>query len=233
MTGAFGRPEAEAVLYTELYDLFVFDLDGTLAETREDLAASVNYALERLGFPPRDFQEVTRFIGNGARVLLDRALGPAASPEGIEKGLRIFLEHYGEHCLERTFLYPGVEATLEGLARRGKRFTVLTNKPAAMSRKILERFGVAALFGRIDGGDSFPAKKPDPLGLREHMSLAGASPGRTLMVGDYAVDIETARAAGARSAGALWGFKPDEFDGAPPDHFLAKIEDLLGEASKG
>lgn len=214
--------------YTDLYDLFIFDLDGTLAETRQDLAASVNFTLGRLGLPPRDLAEVTRFIGNGARVLLDRALGPEATPESIERGLVIFLEHYRDHCLDRTVLYPGVERTVEALAAAGKKLTVLTNKPTAMSRKILEALAVASRFARIDGGDSFPIKKPDPQGLREHLRAFEVPAARALMVGDSAVDIATARAAGIRAAGAMWGFKPEEFEEEPPDHILEKAEDLLG-----
>ena len=216
--------------FIDLYDLFVFDLDGTLARTREDLAESVNHALERIGQPRRALEEVTRFIGNGARLHLERALGPKASEPLLAEGLRIFLEHYEEHCLDRTKLYPGVLEVTAALAGAGKTLTVLTNKPTSMSLKILRGLGVADRFVRIDGADSFARKKPDPMGLQDHMAGCSIPPGRTLMIGDSAVDAATARAAGTACAGALWGFKPEEFDAEPPDHFLRSMEDLLGPA---
>ncbi len=216
--------------FTSLYDLFIFDLDGTLAQTREDLAASVNFALERLRRPPHDLETVTRYIGNGARVLLERSIGPGSTPELIGEGLQIFLEHYEAHCLERTHLYGGVDEVTAALARSGKTLAVLTNKPTSMSVKILEGLGIAGRFARIDGGDRFPEKKPDPAGLREVMADLGALPARTLIVGDSAVDIATARAAGIASAGVLWGFKPEEFRLEPPDYLLGRMVDLLGKA---
>lgn len=217
-----------AALYTDLYDLFVFDLDGTLADTREDLAASVNHALERLGRPASDLTTVTRFIGNGAPVLMRRALGESAPEETVKEGLRLFLAHYGEHCLRRTRLYPGVGETLDRLRSRGKALSVLSNKPTAMSVEILTGLGIAGRFLRIDGGDRFERKKPDPAGLIEVMRALGASPARTLFLGDSAVDVDTARAAGAGAAGALWGFKPEEFAAHPPDHLLPDFSRLAG-----
>ncbi len=215
--------------FLELYDLFVFDLDGTLIESREDLAASLNHALACLGRPAFDLPTVTGFIGNGARVLIERALGPASLPELVQEGLDRFLDHYTDHCLDRTRLYPRAIEVIDALVRAGKRLTVLTNKPRAMSVKILESLGAARFFARIDGGDSFP-KKPDPTGLRETIGSARTRPERSIVVGDSAVDIATARAGGAASAGALWGFKPEEFKSQPPDHFLRSLDDLLGSA---
>src|SRR5262245_64212230 len=126
------------MLFTERYDLFVFDLDGTLADTREDIAASVNYALHALGLPPCDLETVTGYIGNGAQVLLRRALGAEAPPAEVEKGLRLFLEHYAGHCLDRTVLYPQVKRTVERLEGAGKKLAVVTNKQTAMSLPIIE-----------------------------------------------------------------------------------------------
>ncbi len=218
--------------YTDSFDLFVFDLDGTLAETREDLAASLNFALERLGYPGRDRETVGRLTGNGATVFMERALGSAATKELVEEGVRIFLEHYQNHCLVRTALYPGVKDTVVSLCKAGKRLAVLTNKPTAMSLKILEGLGIAGQFERIHGGDSFPIRKPDPLGLRQIMKSFEIPPERTLMVGDSSVDVETARAAGVAVAGVVWGFKPDEFAEYPPDYILENVQDLLGPASR-
>ena len=215
------------MLFTERYDLFVFDLDGTLADTREDIAASLNYAVSTLGRPQFDLETVTGYIGNGAPVLLRRALGAEAAQAEVEKGLRLFLEHYAGHCLDRTVLYPGVERTVEMLAEAGKKLAVLTNKPTAMSLTILSALGIGKRFLRIDGGDRHPAKKPDPTGLREIVAALGAGPERTLMVGDSGVDIATARAARTAAAGVLWGFKPREVLIDPPEHVLESMEELL------
>src|SRR5262245_33105529 len=215
------------MLYTERYDLFVFDLDGTLADTREDIAASVNDALSALGHATCDLETVTRYIGNGVPLLLRSALGGEA-PEGlVEKGLRLFLDHYTAHCLDRSVLYPGVKETVEKLAVPGKTLAVLSNKPTAMSITILEGLGIAKHFTRIDGGDRHPAKKPDPGGLLAILAALGAGPDRTLMVGDSGVDLATARAAGTRAAGVLWGFKPEEVRADPPEHLLEQIQELL------
>jgi phosphoglycolate phosphatase len=218
---------AGSMLYAERYDLFVFDLDGTLADTREDIAASVNHALLALGRPPSNLETVTRFIGNGAPVLLRRVLGGEAPEDQVEKGLRLFLEHYAGHCLDRSALYPQVGATVEKLAASGKKLAVLSNKPTGMSLTILSGLGIANRFLRIDGGDRHPAKKPDPGGLREIMAALGAAPERTLMVGDSAVDVATARAAGTGAAGVLWGFKPEEVLADPPEHLLESMQELL------
>jgi phosphoglycolate phosphatase len=216
------------MLYTERYDLFVFDLDGTLADTREDIAASVNHALSALGRPLCDLETVTRNVGNGVAVLLRRSLGAEAPEELIAEGLRIFLEHYSVHCLDRSVLYPGASDTVEWLAASGKKLTVLSNKPTAMSIFILEGLGIAKHFARIDGGDRYPLKKPDPGGLLATMAALGAGPDRTLMVGDSAVDLATARAAGTPAAGVLWGFKPEEVrTEPPPEHLLERMEELL------
>ena len=216
--------------FTALYDLFVFDLDGTLAETREDLAGSLNFALGRLGRAPHDLETVTRFIGNGVTLLIQRALGPEGSPRAVDEAISIFLEHYGAHCLDRTRLYGDVDAVTAALAGSGKTLTVLTNKPTAMSVKILEGLGLAGRFARIDGGDRFPRKKPDPAGLREALAASGTAAERALMIGDSGVDIATARAAGIAAAGVLWGFKPGDFEFEPPDFLLTGMNDLLGPA---
>mgnify|MGYP005832355843 CR=1 FL=1 len=217
--------------FADIYDLFVFDLDGTLADTREDLAESVNYALSRRGLPPLDVSTVTRYVGNGARVLVERALGPAASEETVELALRDFLSRYIERCTDRTVLYPGVRDTLERLRLgEGKKLAVLTNKPLAATRKILDAFGISGLFDRIEGGDSVPARKPDPAGLEDIARSLSADLARTLVVGDSAVDVDTARAAGAASAFVGYGFGPAPA-ACPPDHRLERVEELLGPSS--
>ena len=215
--------------FIDAYDLFVFDLDGTLADTRADLTESVNHALRTLGSAPLGLDVVTRYVGNGARSLMERVLGPTVTEGRVEHALGEFLQHYREHCVERTELYPGVREALQGL--EGKDLVVLSNKPCFHSRKILSALGVDGLFARIEGGDSFPQKKPDPTGLLTLARELGHPLERTLVVGDSEVDIQTARAAGARAAFVTYGFRPEAIRQHPPDHVLRDLRELLGPAS--
>ncbi len=217
--------------FTDLYDLFVFDLDGTLADTRVDIARSVNYALSRQGLPPLEVPVVTRYVGNGARVLMERALGSRGAQADLESALRDFLAHYREHCLDSTTLYPGVLEALRGLRGEGKWLAVLTNKPLDPTKRILEALGVLSFFHRIEGGDSAPARKPDPSGLLGIAGELGCDRSRTLVVGDSSVDVETARAAGAAAAVVVYGFG-SLAPGQEPDYRLERIEELLGSAQR-
>jgi phosphoglycolate phosphatase len=208
------------------YDLLVFDLDGTLADTRQDLARSVNHALASLGRPPLGLETIVRYVGNGARRLLERALGEAAGPEQVEAALASFLGHYRVNCLVDTRLYPGVHEALERLESR--RLAVLSNKPLGPSRTILAGLGILKRFERVEGGDSVPAKKPEPGGLLGLLEAAGVSPERALMVGDSAVDVQTARAAGVPVAGVSYGFRPEDFAAHPPDFLVHSLTELAG-----
>jgi phosphoglycolate phosphatase len=216
--------------YLERYDLFVFDLDGTLADTAADIAVSLNHALEHLGREPLTLEEVTRLVGNGARVLLRLALGAAGTDEGVERGLAAFLEHYRLQCVRQTRLYPGVRECLEGLAGApGRRdLAVLTNKPLDHSERILQALGVRGFFRRVLGGDNAPARKPHPGGLLLLMEDLGHRPGRTLLVGDSATDAETARAAGTAVALVPYGFQPQAWHEARPDPRIGSLVDLIG-----
>jgi phosphoglycolate phosphatase len=225
LSGIFsGKPGLSS--FTQRYDLFVFDLDGTLADTREDIAASVNHALKRLGLPALDMAAVTRFVGDGVRVLLERALGPAATRERTDEALREFLEHYAGACTTATRLYPGVREALEALRCRGKVLAVLTNKPILHSRKVLSSLAVEACFQRIVGGDTAPEKKPDPRGLLSILEALGRPPDRSLLVGDSGVDGLTARAAGVRWAWFRGGFHAEAPREPAADHVLSSLLDL-------
>ena len=212
--------------FIKLYDLFVFDLDGTLADTLDDIARSLNRALSGLGRPPLDLGTVKGYVGNGARVLVERALGEGSGKEAVDRAFGLFLEDYGVNCLVSTRLYPGVQDTLGSLARQGKRLAVLTNKPTSPAARILEGLGAGTLFASIIGGDRMPRKKPDPSGLLGIIESAGALPARTLLVGDTGIDTATARAAGARSAWVPYGFQASVPSDPPPDHVLGAFADL-------
>lgn len=206
--------------------LIVFDLDGTLIDSSQDLAASMNATRGHLGLPPIDPNLVYSFVGNGVRKLVERALGTAATPELIERGHRFFLFHYEQHALDETQLYPGIAEMLDVLAPHHT-LALLTNKPAFITNKIAEALRISAYFHAIYGGDSFPAKKPDPVGLIELMKKTSVAPGQTVMVGDSSVDIQTARNAGARGIGVLWGFQPDSLRESNPDLLLASPGELV------
>lgn len=198
-------------------DLAVFDLDGTLIDSKRDLAESVNATLAHMGLAALDHRTIESYVGNGAPVLIQRALGAHASGGNIERALAFFLEHYHAHILVHTTLYAGVRESLEVLYEAGVHMAVLTNKPVRSTNGILEGLGIAPLFRRAYGGNSFPQRKPHPMGLEVLMSEFATPPERALMIGDSAVDIRTARNAGIASAGLTYGFQPETFETEPPD----------------
>lgn len=180
-------------------DLVIFDLDGTLCDTAEDIAASVNVVLREFGRPELPVKTVTGFIGHGIRALINKVF-QGAPPEGAHEK---FIDHYTQHCLDRTRLYPGVRETLAALTAQK---AVLSNKREALSRRILEGLGMAGHFARIAGGDTFPVQKPDPGGVRALVRDLGSK--NPIIVGDSVIDIQTARAAGIPSVAVLYGYSP-------------------------
>lgn len=207
-------------------DLLVFDLDGTLIDSKLDLALAVNAARADAGLEPLPHETVYSYVGNGAPVLIRRALGPGASDEQVEASLEFFLNYYREHMLDNTRLYPGVGESLEEWGGK-KQLAVLTNKPVKFSRMILDGLGVGKLFARVYGGNSFETKKPDPLGLNHLIKELKIPPPRVLMVGDSAVDVQTARNAGVRSCGVTYGLQPETFEQHPPDLLIDRMEELV------
>lgn len=199
--------------------LLVFDLDGTLIDSRKDLAESVNAMLVHCGLSRQPESQIASFIGNGAAVLVERSLAAAAAAQGAAAqaadpaltgpALEYFLDYYREHKLDYTRLYPGVHAALTALqSALPVQMAVLTNKPVVPSRQICTALGLDPFFCNIYGGNSFATRKPDPEGLQTLMREAGARPDQTLMVGDTDVDIRTAQAAGAFSLGCRFGLSP-------------------------
>ena len=209
--------------------LIVFDLDGTLIDSRIDLCNSVNAMLVHFGRPELPEAVIAGYIGDGASMLVRRALG---DPEGdihdeefVAEALGFFLDYYRVHKLDFTYVYPGVMEALAAI-RAGRPevlMAVLTNKPVNPSRVICDHFGLSQYFFQNYGGNSFHTKKPDPHGLlaliEEASTIAGTvvAPGETLMVGDSSIDILTARAAGARSVGCRFGLAPHSLEDAKPD----------------
>ncbi|MBI4564304.1 MAG: HAD-IA family hydrolase [Planctomycetes bacterium] len=193
------------------YRLVFLDLDGTLVDSGADIAASLNAAFQAEGLPERPERIIIDAIGGGLPVLVERTAGSAPA-EKKQAVLRRVIAHYGEHLLDRTTLFPGVRETLEAL-RAVK--VVVTNKPEAHTRKLLEGLNVAHLFDRLYGGDTLPVRKPDPAALLDGMARYGVAPADALMVGDSGVDIETAAKAGVDSCAVTYGYsKPGELTGA-------------------
>jgi phosphoglycolate phosphatase len=215
------------------FDLLVFDLDGTLIDSKRDLAMAVNATRESAGLGPLEFETISSYVGNGAPMLVRRALGPGASAGELEHALQFFYSYYRQHMLDHTRLYDGVFETLQSLQRGGRALAVLTNKPVRFSRDILDGLGVGSLLARVYGGNSFQTKKPDPEGLRHLMEELAVPPAKTLMVGDSAVDVETARNAAVLCCGVTYGLRPETLEQAPPDALIHRFEDLLPIACNG
>jgi phosphoglycolate phosphatase len=203
----------------------VFDLDGTLVDSRPDLAAAVNAVRASLALPPLAVPAITAMVGEGARVLLARALPGSIRGEAFEAAFASFLERYFECCLDHTHPYPGIAAAVAALAASYP-LAVLTNKPERHSRKVLAGLGLLAPFRALIGGDTLPQRKPDPAGLLALAARWGTSAGRLLLVGDSAVDAATARAAGSGLALVEWGFAAVAEVAAPGDWCVTSPADL-------
>jgi phosphoglycolate phosphatase len=205
-------------------DLLIFDLDGTLIDSRLDLAHSVNATRTHMGMPALENEKVYSYVGNGAPVLIRRAMGEKATEPEVQEALEFFMEYYREHVLDFTTLYPGVKESLERLSAAGKRMAVLTNKPVRMSRMIVEGLGVAPCFFQVYGGNSFDFKKPHPIGIETLMREAACDRSRTLMVGDSSVDVQTARNARVKCCGVTYGFQPESLADPEPDVLVDSME---------
>lgn len=210
--------------------LLIFDLDGTLIDSKRDLADAVNAMRLHLGEPPLADQTVYSYVGNGAPVLVRRAL-PDREEEEIERGLRYFLEYYRDHMLDATTLYPGVREALDELLETTVKMAVLTNKPVRFSEHLIKGLGLDGHFFRIYGGNSFGEKKPHPIGIQLLMQESGIGRDKTIMVGDSAVDVLTARNARVQACGVTWGFQPETFADAPPDFTIDQMSELVAKVA--
>jgi phosphoglycolate phosphatase len=208
-------------------NLVIFDLDGTLVDSKLDLVHSVNAARGLMELPPISDQLVSSYVGNGAPVLMRRALGPEASEADVERGLEFFLKYYRAHMLDNTQLYPGVKNALDRLHQAGAKMAVLTNKPVRFSRSIVEGLGLSQHFFQIYGGNSFEQKKPDPIGIETLLRESGLARERTIMVGDSGVDVQTARNAKVQACGVSYGFQPESFVEYPPDFVVDDMAELV------
>lgn len=202
----------------------IFDLDGTLIDSKLDLALAVCATLEYMGRPPMEHETILSYVGNGAQMLVRRALGEGVSETEVEDGVRHFLAYYRAHMLDNTVPYPGVIEGLDRLAQHP--MAVLTNKPVKFSEAILDGLGMSGYFCRVYGGNSFETKKPDPMGANILLREMGVSPREAMIVGDSDVDVRTARNAGTWACGVTYGFGFEGLRAHPPDLMLDNLERL-------
>ncbi len=216
----------------EAIRLIIFDLDGTLVDSRLDLANSVNGMLSHFGRPELPLEVIASYVGDGAPMLVRRALVDPDDEKFLKDALEFFLAYYREHKLDTTVVYPGIVDALRamripangvGLERR---MAVLSNKPVNPSRAIVEALGLNEFFPQVYGGNSFPTKKPDPLGALTLARENGVEPGQALIVGDSDIDVLTARNAGMWSCGVSYGFAPHSLEQAPPDVLVDSPHEL-------
>jgi phosphoglycolate phosphatase len=201
----------------------IYDLDGTLIDSRGDIGDSVNAMLRTLRLPERDEREIWSFVGEGAERLVRRSLG-TANEHRFAEAIESWREEYSRRLLRKTRPYPGIAELLE--APPASR-AVLTNKPGDFARQILQGLGLLEKFQGVVGGDEGP-KKPDPLGLLRLCAKLGEDPARTLYIGDHTIDIATGAAAGVPVCAVGWGFgDPEILRNARPAHYCATPSDLL------
>jgi phosphoglycolate phosphatase len=203
----------------------IFDLDGTLIDSKKDLVRSVNATLLEMKREQLPEERISSYIGSGAPSLVGRAMGEGTPKEECERALKYFLAHYEEHKLDSTVAYPGVAETLEQLAPMP--MAVLTNKPIKISVRILEGLKLAKYFRPVYGGNSFETKKPDPLGTNTILQELGIEAVKALFVGDSEVDVQTARNAGTMAAAVNYGFGTHDRESHPADVYLDGFAELL------
>ena len=208
-------------------DALCFDLDGTLIDSGDDLVQATIHSLHGLGIDPPPPEVIIGYVGGGARGLLQGSLGEAATPERLEAGLAAFIDYYGAHLLDHTLPYPGVEEVLRHFFAT-RPLAVITNKPEAFSRTILEGLGLAGYFREILGYDSVERKKPHPEGILQVLQGWGVEPTRAVMVGDSDHDILAGKAAGTVTVAVAYGFKSaEELLSAGPDYLIHDIRELI------
>lgn len=206
----------------EEFGLILWDLDGTLVDSRTDLVEATNVAMRALGYPTVPFDRFSQMVGQGVRHLVTSALPPGADPETVEEAIEIFLVWYRRHLADTTRFYPGLR---EGIARSKALHAVVSNKREDLCRSLLARLGTSDLFVRIVGGDTCPERKPHPAPLLAAMEGLGIAREGVLMVGDSAVDIEAGKLAGVTTWGVLWGFGDPA--SSRPDALLADPSELF------
>ncbi len=210
--------------------LLVFDLDGTLIDSRLDLIHSVNAMLRHLGRPELEGDVIASYVGDGAPVLVRRALADTDDQTLLQGALEYFLAYYRLHKLDHTTVYEGIPETLSALANSSngvqRKMAVLSNKPVNPSRQIVQALGLGNFFVSVYGGNSFQTKKPDPLGVRTILEETGVAADEALIIGDSSVDVLTGRNAGLWTCGVTYGFAPHTLEEVVPDVVVERPREL-------
>ena len=210
--------------------LLVFDLDGTLIDSRLDLIHSVNAMLQHIGRPALEGDVIASYVGDGAPALVRRAIGNTDDEALFRAAMEYFLGYYRIHKLDHTTVYAGIAEALASLADStdGVRrlMAVLSNKPVNPSRDIVQALGLGDFFVRIYGGNSFTTKKPDPLGVRTILQETGIAADQALIIGDSSIDVLTGRNAGLWTCGVNYGFAPHSLEEVPPDVLIESPREL-------
>jgi phosphoglycolate phosphatase len=209
----------------------IFDLDGTLIDSKLDLILSVNAMLRQLGRRELPEETISGYIGRGAPILVAQALGPGASEGECKQALEFFLSYYKAHKMDNTSLYPGVAEALDRLGDMP--MAVLTNKPVRISVRILDALGLAEKFRAVYGGNSFETKKPDPLGAHTILRELKTAPNQAMLIGDSEIDVQTARNAGTLAAIVNYGFGAHNRATYPADVYLDRLTDLVSLLPNG
>jgi phosphoglycolate phosphatase len=214
---------------THKIKLLIFDLDGTLIDSRLDLVHSVNAMLRHFERPELPDEVIASYVGDGAPMLVRRALGDPKDQEFLKTALEYFLAYYRVHKLDYTHVYDGVKESLAAIRNANgvrRQMAVLSNKPVHPSRAIVEALGLGDFFVHVYGGNSFATKKPDPLGARTLLEQTRTTAQDALMIGDSSIDVITGRNAGLWTCGVTYGFAPHTLCEAPPDVVVDKPHEL-------
>jgi len=187
-------------------DLIIFDLDGTLIDSSEDIAWATNKTLNAFGYNEMGIEDIKDNIGWGVRSLLEKLM-PEETLEKIMEARDKFLDFYGKHLVVKTYVYPGVEDTLKHFKSMDKLMAVVTNKPEGLAEKILEELNLSSYFARVVGGDSFSNRKPHPEPVEKVLGFSGIGPEKAVIVGDSPIDCETGKRAGTSTIGVTYGFR--------------------------
>jgi phosphoglycolate phosphatase len=208
--------------------LVIFDLDGTLIDSRLDLIHSVNAMLRHFNRPELPGEVVASYVGDGAPMLVRRALGDPDDERIFKQALEFFLLYYREHKLDNTQPYEGISDALKQILGNGGRrqMAVLSNKPVVPSRDIVNALGMGEFFVRVYGGNSFETKKPDPLGVNTLLKETRTPAKNALIVGDSSIDVLTGRNAGIATCGVTYGFAPHTLCEVPPDVIVNSPSEL-------
>ena len=209
--------------------LLIFDLDGTLIDSRLDLIHSVNAMLRHLKRSELPGEVIASYVGDGAPMLVRRALGDPKDEAFAKNALEFFLTYYRAHKLDNTHVYAGIAESLAAIRNSNgihRKMAVLSNKPVNPSRAIVSALGLAEYFVHVYGGNSFPTKKPDPLGARTLLEQTRTRAEEALIIGDSSIDVITGRNAGVWTCGVTYGFAPHTLCEAPPDVVVEKPQEL-------